>query len=78
MPYRNPLKPHTAWIDHCRRAGLPLDTPAPPEYQSYDEWYRNSRGVDPYTGKDYSHRKEWILDRIRELAGLLAIEVCVL
>jgi hypothetical protein len=33
-------------------------------------------GVDPYTGKDYSHRKEWILDRIRELAGLFAIEVC--
>jgi REP element-mobilizing transposase RayT len=33
-------------------------------------------GVDPYTGKDYSHRKEWILDRVRELAGLFAIEVC--
>ena len=33
-------------------------------------------GVDPYTGQDYSHRKEWILDRLRELAGLFAIEVC--
>src|ERR1700722_1036822 len=33
-------------------------------------------GVDSYTGKDYSHRKEWILDRLRELAGLFAIEVC--
>jgi hypothetical protein len=33
-------------------------------------------GVDPYTGRDYSHRKEWILDRMRELAGLFAIEVC--
>ena len=32
-------------------------------------------GVDPYTGQDYSHRKEWILDRLRELAGLFAIEV---
>ena len=32
-------------------------------------------GVDPYTGRDYSHRKEWILDRMRELAGLFAIEV---
>ena len=30
-------------------------------------------GVDPYTGQDYSHRKEWILDRLRELAGLFAI-----
>src|ERR1700733_14404754 len=33
-------------------------------------------GMDPYTGRDYSHRKEWILDRMRELAGLFAIEVC--
>src|SRR5580693_2287443 len=33
-------------------------------------------GIDPYTGKDYSHRKEWILNRLRELAGLFAIEVC--
>ena len=33
-------------------------------------------GVDSYTGKDYSHRKEWVLDRIQELAGLFAIEVC--
>ena len=21
-------------------------------------------GVDPYTGQDFSHRKDWILDRI--------------
>ena len=33
-------------------------------------------GVDPYTGQDFSHRKDWILDRMRELAGLFAIEVC--
>jgi hypothetical protein len=33
-------------------------------------------GVDQYTGQDYSHRKEWIVDRLRELAGLFAIEVC--
>ena len=33
-------------------------------------------GVDKYTGQDFSHRKEWILDRLRELAGLFPIEVC--
>jgi hypothetical protein len=33
-------------------------------------------GWVPYTGQDYSHRNEWILDRMRELAGLFAIEVC--
>ncbi len=33
-------------------------------------------GVDPYTGQDFSHRKKWILDRMRELAGRFAIGVC--
>ena len=36
----------------------------------------SSAATDPYTGQDYSHRKEWILDRLRELAGLFSIEVC--
>ena len=26
-------------------------------------------GIDPYTGRDFSHRKEWILGRLRDLAG---------
>ena len=33
-------------------------------------------GIDPYTGQDFSHRKKRILDRVRELAGLFAVEVC--
>ena len=33
-------------------------------------------GMDPYSGLDYSHRKGWVLDRLRELAGLCAIDVC--
>jgi hypothetical protein len=33
-------------------------------------------GVDTYMRQDYSHRKERILNRLRELAGLFAIEVC--
>jgi hypothetical protein len=33
-------------------------------------------GVDTYTGQDLSHRKDWILDRMRKLARLFAIEVC--
>ena len=60
------LKPHIAWINECRRRGWPLDTPAPPEYQSYDEWYRNTRGVNPYTGrralKDFG---DWIFEKNR-------------
>lgn len=33
-------------------------------------------GVDEYAGKDYSHRKQWVLDRIAQLSAVFAIEVC--
>lgn len=33
-------------------------------------------GLDPISGRDYSHRKSWILDRLRFLAGIFAIDVC--
>jgi putative transposase len=33
-------------------------------------------GFDPVTQRDYSHRKTWIVDRLRFLASIFAIEVC--
>ena len=27
-------------------------------------------GVDEYAGKDYSHRKQWVVDRLRELSAI--------
>ena len=33
-------------------------------------------GADSYTGRDFSHRKAWVLDRLRELARLFGVEVC--
>ena len=33
-------------------------------------------GEDTFTGKDYSHRKQWIVDKLKELAELFAIDVC--
>jgi putative transposase len=32
--------------------------------------------TDSYTGRYYSHRKAWGLDRLRQLTGLFGIEVC--
>jgi putative transposase len=33
-------------------------------------------GRDSATQRDFSHRKTWIVDRLRELAAIFAIEVC--
>ena len=33
-------------------------------------------GQDEFAGRDYSHRKQWVIDRIAELAGIFAIEIC--
>jgi hypothetical protein len=33
-------------------------------------------GTDPYSGRDFSHRKAWVRDRLRQLAGLFGVEVC--
>jgi len=33
-------------------------------------------GFDALTGRDFSHRKEWLVERLRYLAGIFAIDVC--
>jgi len=33
-------------------------------------------GVDHYTGQSYEHRRQWVVDRIRLLSSLFAIDVC--
>ena len=32
-------------------------------------------GYDEYSGRDYSHRKVWILDRLGFLASMFAVDV---
>jgi hypothetical protein len=33
-------------------------------------------GVDEYAGKDYSHRKTWVLERLHDLSAVFAIDLC--
>ena len=33
-------------------------------------------GVDRYSGQNYEHLRQWVLDRIRLLSSLFAIDVC--
>jgi putative transposase len=33
-------------------------------------------GYDAYVGRDYSHRKAWVLERLTQLSTIFAIDVC--
>lgn len=33
-------------------------------------------GFDEYAGRDYSHRKAWVLERLQLLSGVFAIDLC--
>src|SRR5512136_1516333 len=33
-------------------------------------------GYDPLTQRDFSHRKTWLLDRLRSLAAIFAVDAC--
>lgn len=33
-------------------------------------------GTDHFSGRDYSHRKQWVVDRLSELSRVFAVEVC--
>jgi REP element-mobilizing transposase RayT len=33
-------------------------------------------GNDPYTGKNFEHRRQWVLDRLRQLSEIFAIDIC--
>ena len=33
-------------------------------------------GKDSFSGKNYEHRRQWVVDRLKELSSIFAIEVC--
>ena len=33
-------------------------------------------GKDEFSGKNYEHRRQWVVDRLKELAEVFAIEIC--
>lgn len=49
-----------------------------PYYHVISRCVRRARlwGVDEFAGKDYSHRKRWVIERIGRLCSIFPIEVC--
>ena len=33
-------------------------------------------GEDPYTGQNFEHRRQWVLDRLHQLTDIFAIDIC--
>ena len=33
-------------------------------------------GQDPYTGQSFEHRRQWVLERLRQLTDIFAIDIC--
>jgi REP element-mobilizing transposase RayT len=33
-------------------------------------------GIDEYAGRDYSHRKHWVLKRLQQLSRVFAVDIC--
>ncbi len=55
-----------------------IDTQATPYYHVINRCVRRAYlcGKDPYSGKNYEHRRQWIVDKIKALSNVFAINIC--
>jgi REP element-mobilizing transposase RayT len=55
-----------------------IDYASTPYYHLMNRCVRRSYlcGIDQETGKDYSHRKQWLVDRMKQLATIFSVHIC--
>jgi REP element-mobilizing transposase RayT len=65
-----------AMMTRARNQLISLDTT--PYYHCISRCVRRAFlcGEDSLTGKNHEHRKGWVLERMRELSGVFAIDIC--
>lgn len=63
-------------MTHARKSLISLDDT--PYYHCISRCVRRAFlwGRDNFSGRDYSHRKQWVLDRLAELQRIFAIDLC--
>ena len=55
-----------------------IDIEATPDYHVISRCVRRAFlcGQDRLTGKNFDHRKQWLVERMQELAGIFALDLC--
>jgi len=55
-----------------------IDIQSTPYYHVINRCVRRAFlcGKDPYSGKNYEHRRQWIVDKIKSLSEVFAIDIC--
>jgi REP element-mobilizing transposase RayT len=55
-----------------------IDIQSTPYYHVINRCVRRAFlcGKDPYSGKNYEHRRQWIVDKIKSLSDVFAIDIC--
>ncbi len=54
-----------------------VDLESTPYYHCVSRCVRRAflRGEDAFSGRNYDHRKAWIVDKMKSLAGIFALDI---